>query len=167
MKPNYLLIPLITILVALFGSAFTGPGMDWYDTLIRPNLTPPDWVFPLAWNLIFLLTTISALIIWNKGKEKTRFLWILASGKNTRIYWLIIGLFIANALLNVLWSFLFFKLHFITAAFIEMFFLELTLILLHILTWRFSKLASLLLLPYTLWVGFATYLTWQIVLLNT
>ncbi len=154
LKTNYLVIPLVTILVALLGSFFTSQGMDWYDaTITRPELTPPKWLFPIAWNLIFLFTTISALIIWNKGKKDRNFK-------------LIIGLFIANAILNLLWSLLFFKLQLIFPALIEMVLLEITNIALLLLTWRVSKPASLLLLPYALWVGFATYLTYLIHLLN-
>lgn len=150
LKPNYIVIPLITVIVALAGSYLTRGGMEWYDTqLIQPDLTPPNWAFPIAWNTIFALTTISALIVWNK------------KGWN-----LIAALFILNAVLNVVWSLLFFNLHMLTPAFIEMIILELTLLALIPLIWKTSKTASLLLLPYTLWVGFATYLTYMIVTLN-
>lgn len=166
-KRNYFIIPLITIFVALLGSYFSTGGMSWYDTtLIKPELTPPKWLFPVAWNLIFLFTTISALIVWNKGKEKTQFLWVLTNEKESNKYWLIVWLFIANAVLNVLWSFFFFELQLIEIAFVEMLFLEATLLVLIPLIWHISKTASLLLLPYALWVAFATYLTFQIVRLN-
>ncbi|MBU1992588.1 MAG: TspO/MBR family protein [Patescibacteria group bacterium] len=150
LKPNYIVIPLITVIVALAGSYLTRGGMEWYDTqLVQPDFTPPNWAFPIAWNTIFALTTISALIVWNK------------KGWN-----LIAALFILNAVLNVVWSLLFFNLHMLTPAFIEMIILELTLLALIPLIWKTSKTASLLLLPYTLWVGFATYLTYMIVTLN-
>lgn len=149
-----LIIILMVITVALVGSYFTSMGMTWYDTaLIQPSATPPKWAFPVAWNIIFTLTTISAIIVWIKGKKAKHFA-------------LVIGLFILNAILNVVWSLLFFKLQLIFPAFIEMIFLEATLIALLILTWPISRLASFLLLPYTLWVGFATYLTYLIWALN-
>lgn len=149
-KANYLIIPAVTIAVAIIGSLFTQTGMPWYDTeIIKPACTPPDYVFPIAWNTIFILTTASALIMWNKFKHK-------------KAMWL----FGINAVLNVLWSFFFFTLQMTTVAFIEMFFLEGTLLALLYLTWKKSRLAFALLLPYAIWVCFATYLTYIIVLTN-
>lgn len=154
LKPYSVVFPLVTLFVAGLGSMFTSGGMEWYDTqLIRPELTPPKWIFPVAWNLIFLATTVSALIVWNTFKRDDRFKWIL-------------GLFLANGFLNVLWSYLFFGKHLIALALYEMIALELTLLALHVLTWKKSKTASLLLLPYSLWIAFATFLTYQIVLLQ-
>lgn len=167
LKPNYTLIPFIVIVVALLGSVYSSAGMSWYDAeLIRPALTPPKLAFPIAWTTIFILSAISALIIWNKGKKDKKFLWFKVGEKYTPYFWWIVGLFIANAVLNVLWSFLFFYKHLITAALVEMIFLEATVIALCILTWRISKAASVMLFPYAIWVAFATYLTYLIVVLN-
>lgn len=166
-RANYLLIPAVTILVALIGSQYSMSGMEWYDTeLIRPAITPPKWVFPIAWNLIFLFTTISALIFWNKESGEKKFLWFTFKRHFDGYDWVIALLFILNAILNVLWSYLFFTLNFIDIALIEMVFLNLTNLLLIILLWSVSRWASLLLLPYFLWVSFATYLTYQIWFLN-
>lgn len=152
-KPNYLIIPLVTIVTAFLGSTITRNGMDWYYYVLgRPTVIPPTWVFPLVWNIIFICTTISALIIWNHRKNS--------------YFWWIIGLFIANAILNIFWSFLFFNLHLLKASFFEMFFLEATIVALMIMTWKTSKIASYLLLPYLIWVAIATYFTYQIILLN-
>lgn len=155
-KPYWSLIPLSTVLVAGLGSYFSANGMDWYDTvLITPEgLTPDKWVFPVAWNLIFIATTLSALLIWNKSKRDARFKWIM-------------GLFGANAVLNVAWNALFFGMREIQIAFIEMLFLEASILALLILNWKISKTASALLLPYLAWVGFASFLTYQILLFNS
>ena len=155
LKPNYFIIPLITLTVGLLGSIFTGLGMPWYDLqIIKPDITPFNWVFPVAWNSIFLLTTISVFIVWNRGNRKIR------------EFGLIIGLFALNALLNVLWSLLFFYLHLIGLALIEMLFLEITLVWLIMLVRRSSLAAAVLLWPYLLWVAFAAYLTLLIFNLN-
>ncbi|MFA6550839.1 MAG: TspO/MBR family protein [Candidatus Gracilibacteria bacterium] len=157
-KPNYAFIPLIVILAALVGSWFSSQGMAWYDSeLVKPALTPPKLAFPIAWNTIFICTTISALIFWNKSTAKKKLL--------TRHWW-IVSLFVANAILNVLWSFLFFQLHLVTSAYVEMLFLEASVIALILLIWKLSKTASLLLLPYALWGAFATYLTYLIITLG-
>jgi len=164
-KPNYVIIPLITIAVALLGSAFTMMGMDWYNNeLILPAITPPRWAFPVAWNTIFLLTTISALIIWNKGGKGERHL--LFFTRRYKGFWWMIGLYIANAVLNVLWSLLFFTFQLVFLALIEMILLQLTLIFLIPLTYTISKKASLFLIPYLLWVAYATYLTNLIYTIN-
>ena len=167
-KPNYVVVPVITIVVALLGSWFTGVGMEWYDTeIIKPQLTPPRWAFPVAWNTIFICTTIAALIFWNKGKVEKKFLWIFPKKEIAPQYWWIVVLFIANAVLNVAWSLIFFTLQQIPPAFIEMLFLEATIIALIILIWNISRIASVLLLPYALWVGLASYLTYAIMTLNS
>ncbi|MBT3704155.1 tryptophan-rich sensory protein [Candidatus Peregrinibacteria bacterium] len=153
-KPNYILIPLIAIAIAVGGSMLTGAGMEWYETtLIKPDLTPPKIAFPIAWNLIFVCTTISALIIFNKAKKNKH-------------YKILLILFTANAILNVLWSYLFFGIGDVQAALIEMIFIEATIIALMVLMWKNFRLATGLLIPYLLWVGFATYLTYQILNLN-
>lgn len=166
-KSNYIVIPLITIAVAVIGSIFTSLGMPWYDSeLIKPALTPPDWLFPVAWNIIFVLTAASALIAWNKRYVKSRYLLVFHKKEIDVVFSFVVGLFIANAIFNVLWSLLFFTLHQISLALFEMIILEITILLIMVLLWKRSKIASLLLIPYAGWVGFATYLTLQIVLLN-
>ena len=155
LKPNYFIIPLITVSVILLGGLFSRWGLPWYnDQLIRPEITPPSWVFPLAWNTIFILTTIAVLILWHQGRKKVR------------EFATVIGLFAVNAFLNVLWSFLFFYLHWIGLALLEMLFLEITLVWLVMFVKRSSIIVAVLLWPYLLWVGFATYLTLLIFNLN-
>jgi len=158
---NYLVIPLIAILTAIFGSFFTSANMSWYNSqLLKPALTPPSWVFPLAWTIIFILTAVSALIFWNHQP------FTLSVSKIVKRRKLIVILLLINASLNVLWSWLFFKRHLILPALFEMIVLELTTIMVIFIGWKISKLSSLLLLPYVLWVGFAAYLTYLIYQLN-
>jgi len=156
MKPNYLIIPLITILVSVTGSSFTssGIGSGWYASIAKPAWTPPGSVIGAVWTTIFILTTVSAILVWQKAKRDSRFRWI-------------IGLFIANALLNIFWSFLFFGQAMIGAAVIEAAILDATVIALIVLIWRISRIASLLLVPYAAWVAFATYLTYTVWSMNS
>lgn len=154
MKLNYVLIPAVTILVAAVGGWLTeaGPG-SWYRTIKLPSWTPSGSVIGLVWSVIFLLTAIAALIIWN------------AAGSKPRLD-LIVGLFLANAGLNVLWSLLFFRLHLLTAAGWEAALLDLTVLGLIVLCWPIARSAAWLLMPYAGWVAFATYLTFLIGRLN-
>ena len=153
MKLNYIIIPLITVLVAVIGGYLTSGDMSWYRTLNLPSIAPAGWFIGLVWNVIFILTTISAVIVWNKMPR-------------SNLFWIIIGLFVVNALLNVFWSFLFFNQHLINAAMVEAGLLGLTVYVLIFLIWRFSPLAAGLLVPYAVWTTFATYLNYLIWLLN-
>ncbi|MCL5733910.1 MAG: tryptophan-rich sensory protein, partial [Patescibacteria group bacterium] len=95
MKQNYLAIPLIVVIVALWSGLITSSGLIWYRTIKLPSWTPSGTVIGIVWSIIFLLSAASAIIIWNKKARGQRF-------------WIIILIFILNALLNILWSNLFF-----------------------------------------------------------
>jgi len=164
-KKHYFVIPLVVILVGVVGGLLTKMGMDWYlMEVVKPEITPPGWVISVAWNIIFILTAVSAIIFWNKAKEGKRFL-LLFKRKSPEFNF-VIGLFIANAILNVGWSLLFFVLHYMKASVFEMMVLELTVILLIGLIWKTSKEAAVMLIPYALWVAFATYLAYNVSILN-
>lgn len=152
-KPNYIIIPLITILVSVIGSFVTSRGMNWYKTIHLPEITPPGQFIGAVWTILFILATISALIVWNTAERTGNFK-------------LIIGLFVINAFLNVLWSYMFFGAHWIGPAIIEAGLLCLSVIILVISIWPSSKLAASLLIPYAGWTAFATYLTYTIWQLN-
>ncbi len=153
MKTNYVVIPLIALATSLAGSWFTRSGMDWYRTMTTPTWTPPGAVIGAVWTVIFILSAISALIVWNHADTQHRSL--------------IVSLFVANAILNILWCYLFFGLHTIGLSIAEMALLNLTTLALIVLIWPASPTASLLLAPYFLWVSFATYLTIRIWTLNS
>lgn len=153
MKLNYITIPLMTILVAGVGSWLTSSGMDWYGTINLPEWTPAGSVIGAVWTTIFILTTLSALIVWSRANRNRRFWWIIV-------------IFLINAFLNVFWSFLFFSQHLIGPAIWEAGLLDASVIALIILIWPISRLASILLVPYAGWVAFATYLTYTVWLLN-
>jgi len=96
MKPNYIIIPLITVFVSLLGGWLTSSGMSWYKSINLPSWTPPGSIIGLVWTILFILATISALIVWNS-----------LAGKNN--FSLIIAIFILNSILNFGWSWLFFN----------------------------------------------------------
>jgi len=157
LKLNYLVIPFMVALVAGLGSFFNlGPeNWVWYESLNQPSLTPPNWVFPVVWNTIWLMATISIILIWNNKKKSLK-----------KLRDRTISLFIINGVLNAAWSLLFFSLHKIEFAFVDILLLEITNIALVILSWKISKPASTLLWLYTGWVGFAAYLNYQYLILN-
>jgi tryptophan-rich sensory protein len=153
MKWHFILIPSSVLAAALAGSFLTGGGMDWYKTIKLPSWTPPGSVIGAVWTAIFILTAISAILVWNKVPAGSRFTWIVV-------------IFILNGLLNIFWSYLFFNRHWLNAAIWEAGALDLSVIALIILIWPVSRSAAILLLPYTAWTTFATYLTYVVWSLN-
>lgn len=127
--------------------------MEWYQTIALSSWTPPGAVIGAVWTVLFILATISALIVWNKT-ERT---WVFRH---------IIRFFILNAILNVLFSAAFFSAHLFDIAVFDAAVLCLTTVILIALIWRFSRTAALLLVPYAAWTAFATYLSYAIMVLN-
>ncbi|MDD3190752.1 MAG: tryptophan-rich sensory protein [Candidatus Pacebacteria bacterium] len=152
MKKNYFSIPLITIIVAVTGSYFTAQGMGWYDGLILPEIAPGGGFIGAVWTVIFFFSTLSALLFYNAPRKK--------------LFSIIVILFIANAIFNVLWSFLFFTLHLFWQAIVEMIILNVLNLLLIKFLWNYKRLSALLLVPYFVWVCFATYLAYLIAVGN-
>jgi translocator protein len=154
MKLNFIIIPLVTVAVAVLGSVFTSSGMSWYRGLTLMPWTPSGRIIGPVWTVLYILATASALIAWNRLPRDNTFTAIMV-------------LFAINAILNLAWSFLFFRLHLMGTAIFECILLGLTLIALIILLWPRSPTAALLLVPYALWVSFATFLNWNIWKLNS
>ncbi|MFA6523696.1 MAG: TspO/MBR family protein [Candidatus Peribacteraceae bacterium] len=151
---SYFVIPAIALLTASLGGFLTSSSVNtWYATIAKPAWTPPGSFIGAVWTVLYILAAASALIVWNTFPRNDRFWWI-------------IGLFLVNAALNVLWSYVFFGRHWIGTAIFEAVLLGLSVLALMLLTWTQSKTASLLLLPYLLWVSFATYLTYSVWALN-
>jgi benzodiazapine receptor len=152
-KPNYFFIPLFVIITASAASYFAETGRSWYKTIDLPNWTPSGSVMVLAWTIIFVLSSLSLLILWNKHSSEKNF-------------GIIIALFVLNALLIVGWNILFFSHQQIGLAFFQAMLLVVNLILLIFLIWRLSPLAAYLLVPYSLYVLFSTVLTFNVWMIN-
>lgn len=138
--------------VAVLGGLMTEIG-PWYASLRKPAWQPPEWLFGPAWTVIFALIAMSGVAVWRRTQ----------SARERRI---ILLLFLANALLNVLWSVLFFRLQRPDWAFAEVIALWLSIVVLIVALRRRSSAAAWLLVPYLLWVAFAAYLNWTVVQLN-
>jgi tryptophan-rich sensory protein len=152
-KSNHIVIPGITALVLFIGKLYTEQGMDWYHTIAKPSLTPPDWAFPLMWFVIFLGVTNVGLIVWNR---------FVRDG----MFYGAVTLFFINGLLNILWTKLFFYNHNLLYALIDAIVLEISIVFLVMYVLPRSRLAAFSLLPYALWVLFAIYLNYQIFMMN-
>jgi len=150
---SVLVIVASVLAVALLGSYFTSMNRDWYDQLRKPSWQPPNWAFPIAWNIIFILAIGSITLIWNTWPRTALTYWAIAA-------------FVLNAIINVVWSALFFGNRLILPAVYDAGLLFLSVVLVMILAWPISRIASLLLIPYAGWVAFATVLTAAIYQLN-
>lgn len=142
--------------VALFLGAFGGlmtPIGSWYRNLAKPSLQPPDWLFGPAWTIILGLAAWSAVIAWRAAPDAA-----------TRAD--VVILFITNAVFHALWSPLFFRARRPDWALIEVVFLWASLVALVVGLWPIAQQASLLIVPYLLWVSFAAWLNRAIVRLN-
>ncbi len=142
----------IATLTAAAGGLLTQIG-PWYRALRKPSWQPPDWLFAPAWTTIFALCATAAVLGWDAAPDATA---------RARI----VGLFMLNVVLNIAWSWLFFRLHRPDWAFVEVFFLWASILALIIVLWPLSQHAGWSLLPYLAWVSFAAYLNWTIVRLN-
>jgi benzodiazapine receptor len=147
-----LVAALAAIAVATLGGTLTDIG-PWYQNLKKPSWQPPDWAFGPAWTTIFALAIMSAVSAWRATTDSAQRRWI-------------IGLFVINGSLNVLWSTLFFALRRPDWALMEVGLLWLAIALPILVFWRISKIASLCLMPYLAWVSFAAILNYTIVRLN-
>lgn len=147
----YLLSILAALLIGALGSIATQSGMAVYDQAVKPPLTPPDWVFPVVWSVLYTLMGIS-------------FARILLS--NSENQWQAIKLYSLQLAGNFIWTVLFFGLHAYGLAFLWLVALWLVIASMALTFYRIDPLAGLLQTPYLLWVTFAGYLNLMIALLN-
>lgn len=143
----------IPLLVGFLGSIFTSSSVDsWYKTINKPVFTPPSWLFGPAWTILFILIGLSFYFVWiNNFGDKL---------------WLCIGVFAVQLILNLLWSFLFFTLKAPLLAFVEIVLLWVAILVNILVFFKVTKVAGYLLIPYILWVTFASALNLGVYLLN-
>ncbi len=136
----------IVYLVAFIGSLFTRGNIDteWYQS-IRPSITPPNWIFPVVWNILFFLIALSLY-----------FVGVNSEGARKKIA-LVFGI---NFILNILWSVFYFSMQKPLYAFFDLILLWISIFYLIIFCWKIDKKAGYLLIPYLLWVSFAGVLNW-------
>lgn len=136
-------VTLLGFLAATFGAGSTGalfkPG-SWYRSLSKPVWTPPDWLFPIAWSLIYLAISVAA---W----------WISLNPS----VWAVpaLALWSWQIVMNALWSPVFFGLRRLGAAMGVMVFLWTSVAITTALFWWIDPFAGWLMLPYLIWVSYA------------
>jgi tryptophan-rich sensory protein len=149
----FILVILCEIIGFTSGIATADGVTNWFQTIEKPFFNPPGWLFAPVWTLLYGLMGISAALIWHQGINKKE----VKQG---------LILFTIQLVLNFCWSFLFFKYHLLFFAFIEIITLLTFIILTTIHFYKINKTAGLLLIPYILWVSFASILNFSLWWLN-
>lgn len=130
-------------------------GNLWYNTLFHSMLTPPGWVFSVAWTILYFLLGLSLFFIMTTDTTRSQV-------NKTRAY----VLYVLNLIFNTLWSFVFFGSQSPSIALLVLIALIGIVVLMAIEFYRINKTAFWLTIPYVLWLFFALYLNWMIVVLN-
>ncbi len=138
----------VSMSAGFIGSRF--PPGQWYQELEKPSWNPPGWLFGPVWTLLYILMGIAAWMVW---KDR---------GFSFGVY-----LFMAQLVLNALWSWLFFGLNRPDLAFFEIILLWGFILATMILFWRARPAAGALFVPYLLWVSFASVLNHTLWKLNS
>lgn len=127
-------------------------NLEWFSTLNKPILSPPDWLFAPVWTILYIMIFLSLIFYTKSGQYKYKKLGFI--------------FFIIQLTLNLIWSPIFFNFQNISVGLIIIILMWLFILLTMICFWRHSKISALLLVPYFLWVSFATYLNWGYFILN-
>jgi translocator protein len=141
-----LIFVLIVSGVALSSAQFQ-PG-EWYAHLQKPGWTPPNWIFAPVWGVLYLMIAVTGWLIFSSSSTILKTLWI------------------AQLVLNGLWSWLFFGLHRTGLGLIDILTMFACIATLLALSCKASKAVGWLMAPYLVWVGYASTLNAAIYLLN-
>ena len=152
-KALNIIIPiLVCFLVGLSASYFQADAIkNWYPTLIKPVVTPPNIVFPIAWSIIYVCMGLSIGLLINSTIERRRFF---------------IKAFVFQLFFNFTWSISFFYIQNPLIGFINILLLDIFVINYTLKSYQVNKTSSILFIPYVIWLFFATYLNGYILMYN-
>jgi len=149
-----LVFVLVCELAGIIGSFFTMPSIPgWYAGLAKPPFNPPSWVFAPVWTILYAMMGLSAYLVYEKGPRR----------KDVRMA---LAVFAGQLVLNALWSIVFFGAQQILGAAALIVVLWAMILVTIRLFSRISRAAAYLLVPYILWVSFATVLNISLYVLN-
>ena len=145
-------IVIICNLLGALGAIWTSSDSSWYKNLKKPSFNPPSWVFGPVWTLLFTLMGIALYLVWVSPSSKIKLI--------------ALTLFGIQFLFNIAWSYLFFGMNKPLFSFIEILFLLAFIFATGFYFFKVDKIAGYLLIPYFLWVGFASFLNYSLWRLN-
>jgi tryptophan-rich sensory protein len=149
-KP-YIFSILLALTVGGLSALSTANNMNIYDKIVSPPLSPPGWLFPVVWTILFVLMGISAAMIFTSDSAQ----------KDDALF-----VYAVSLVLNFTWTIFFFNMQAFIVSFIILIALWLSIIITIMKYYKINKAAAWLQLPYLLWVTFAGYLNFAIILLN-
>jgi tryptophan-rich sensory protein len=149
---KFLVAMALSFTAAIVGMLAVTPNLAWQDSLNKPFFAPPNWLFGPAWTVLFLLMAIALFLVWLKWPAKEA-KWAMA-------------LYFTQLVLNVLWNYLFFGLRNPLLGLVEILVLLAMIGITTAAFYRVDKRAAYLMVPYLLWVTFATCLNAAIWLMN-
>ena len=143
----------LPLVVGGLSALLSGSARESFDSLIKPPLSPPGWLFPVAWTVLYILMGVASyLVLTSEAPVRER---------EKAIY-----VYLIQLAVNFFWSIIFFNLERYLLAFIWLVLLWSLILATLVRFYRVSETAGRLMIPYLLWVTFAGYLNFSIYLLN-
>lgn len=148
---KFLISILIPLLTGGLSALITKNNMDLYSRINTPPLSPPSWLFPVAWTILYFLMGISLYLVLNSSESNDKNLYLV---------------FAIQLFLNFIWTIIFFNFRAYLIAFVVLIFLWAASLLMIVLFYRNKKISAFLQIPYILWLTFAAYLNFGVYVLN-
>lgn len=140
----------ISLTVGSLSAFLTRNSMETFNSIIKPAFSPPGWLFPVVWTILYILMGIASYLVLTSGKPNDSAL----------------AIYSIQLVFNFFWSIIFFNMKLYLFAFLWLVLLWLLILKTALLFYQISKPAGYLMVPYLLWVTFAGYLNFSIYLLN-
>ena len=150
---NWILCLALPLAVGALSALLTRDGMEQFQQLNKPPLTPPGWLFPVAWTILYLMMGFASYLVWKSNEPRHT-----VRGALT-LYGVQLGF-------NFFWSILFFNMGRYLFAFFWLIALWVLILATALRFYRLSRTAGYLMVPYLLWVAFAGYLNFGVYLMN-
>lgn len=147
---TFIIFILISLTVGVLSSIVSG-GTKLYSAISQPALSPPGYIFPIVWTILYILMGISSYIIYTSGSPSTTDA---------------LSVYTLQLFFNFFWSILFFKFSLFFPSFVWLLLLIFLIIIMILKFYSINPIAAYLQIPYLLWCLFAAYLNLMIYILN-
>ena len=148
---SFLILAIITYSASFIGAiSVISYKEPWYSTLNKASFNPPDWVFAPVWTTLYLLMTIAIWLAWHKNTKDIGLVFV----------------YLIHIFFNTTWSIVFFGLHNILFAFVNLLILIFLIIVLTLRFRRINLISTYLMIPYLLWSCYALFLNFNLLILN-
>lgn len=154
MKKKLLLVSIATpLIVGSVSALLTGGGMEMFERIVKPPLSPPGWLFPVVWTVLYTLMGVSSY-------------WVLTSGAEEKEIRKAMTLYVNQLVVNFLWPTFFFNFEWYLFSFFWLVLLWILVLLMILTFYKIDKKAAWINVPYLIWLTFAGYLNFAIWWLN-